>query len=223
MQEPTPSPSSAPATKKGEETRDRILAAATDLIHQRGYKATGVAEILAASGVPRGSFYFYFASKEVLGRVLIERYRQRQREELERTFPDGVQAIPTIRGFFEGWARMQAEGGCKSGCLLGNLAAEITDENEELRREIAGTLHDVQQALAGALAGGQARGELSADFAPEAAADFLLSVFEGSVLLAKARRDPHALDASMTMLARYLETLRRVAASNPPAGKEGRA
>lgn len=221
MQDPTPT--TGPATKKGEETRDRILAAATDLIHQRGYKATGVAEILTASGVPRGSFYFYFASKEELGRVLIARYRERQREELAKNLPADPEAIPTIRLFFEGWARMQAEGGCKSGCLLGNLAAEITDENEELRREIAGTLHDVQQALAGVLAGGQARHELSADFAPEAAADFLLSVFEGSVLLAKARRDPQALDASMIMLARYLETLRRVAASKPPAGKAGRA
>src|SRR5678815_3087013 len=67
-----------PATKKGEETRDRILAAATDLIHQRGYKATGVAEIVAASGVPKGSFYFYFASKEELGRVLLQRYREKQ-------------------------------------------------------------------------------------------------------------------------------------------------
>ena len=73
------------------------------------------------------------------------------------------------------------------------------------------------------MARGQARGELSTDFAPEAAADFFLSVFEGSILLAKARRDPQALEASLSMLARYLETLRRVAASNPPAGKEGRA
>ena len=117
---------------------------------------------------------------------------------------------------------MQADAGCKSGCLLGNLAAEIT-ESEELRKELAGTLHDLRQALAGTVARGQARGELSTDFAPEAAADFFLSVFEGSILLAKARRDPQALEASLSMLARYLETLRRVAASNPPAGKEGRA
>ena len=211
-----------PATKKGEETRDRILAAATDLIHQRGYKATGVAEIVAASGVPKGSFYFYFASKEELGRVLLQRYREKQREELVRIFPEDAAAIPTIRAFFESAVRMQSDAGCKSGCLLGNLAAEIT-ESEELRMVLAGTLHDLQQALAGAVTRGQASGELSADFAPEAAADFFLSVFEGSILLAKARRDPQALEAGLSMLARYLETLRRVAASNPPAGKEGRA
>jgi len=211
-----------PATKKGEETRDRILAAATELIHQRGYKATGVAEIVAASGVPKGSFYFYFASKEELGRVLLQRYREKQREELVRIFPEDAEAIPTIRAFFQSAVRMQADAGCKSGCLLGNLAAEIT-ESEELRKELAGTLHDLQQALSGAVARGQARGELGTDFAPEAAADFFLSVFEGSILLAKARRDPQALEASLSMLARYLETLRRVAASNPPAGKEGRA
>ena len=211
-----------PATKKGEETRDRILAAATELIHQRGYKATGVAEIVAASGVPKGSFYFYFASKEELGRVLLQRYRAKQAEELTRTFPEDAQAIPTIRAFFEHAVSNMSDTACKSGCLLGNLAAEIT-ESEDLRRELAGVLHDLQQALAGAVKRGQARGELTKDFAPEAAADFFLSVFEGSILLAKARRDPQALEASFSMLVRYLETLRQQAASNPPAGKEGRA
>jgi TetR/AcrR family transcriptional repressor of nem operon len=218
MQETT----QVPATKKGEETRDRILAAATELIHQHGYKATGVADIVAASGVPKGSFYFYFASKEELGRVLLQRYREKQREELALVFPEGAAAVPTIRGFFESAMRMQADSGCKSGCLLGNLAAEIT-ESEDLRKELEGVLHDLQQALAGVVARGQQSGELKSDFPPEAAADFFLSVFEGSILLAKARRDPKALEASLSMLARYLETLRRVAASNPPAGKEGRA
>jgi TetR/AcrR family transcriptional regulator, transcriptional repressor for nem operon len=218
-----PTTGAGPATRKGEETRERILAAATELIHQRGFKNTGVAEILAASGVPRGSFYFYFESKEELGCVLLARYRERQREALTEAFPADAPAIPAILAFFEQSARSQIEGGCKAGCLLGNLAAEITDEHQGLRRELSGVLEDVQQALAGALARGQASGELSADFAPDAAAVFVLSVFEGSILLAKARRDPRALEASMTMLARYLETLRRGAASRTPAGKEGHA
>ena len=205
-----------PATKKGEETRDRILAAATELIHQRGYKATGVAEIVAASGVPKGSFYFYFASKEELGRVLLQRYRAKQAEELVHVFPVDAPAIPTIRAFFEMAVHKMADTGCKSGCLLGNLAAEIT-ENEDLRLELAGVLHDLQQALAATVTRGQASGELAKDFAPESAADFFLSVFEGSILLAKARRDPQALEASFTMLVRYLETLRQ------HAGKEQRA
>ncbi|MEP7027290.1 MAG: TetR family transcriptional regulator C-terminal domain-containing protein [Candidatus Eisenbacteria bacterium] len=224
MNESTQLPATAtPATKKGEETRDRILAAATDLIHQRGFKSTGVADILAASGVPRGSFYFYFASKEELGCVLLARYRERQREALEQAFPLDAPVATTILAFFERSARAQAEGGCKSGCLLGNLAAEITDENEDMRRELAGVLQDVQQAMAGAFGAGQERGELSADFAPGAAADFVLSVFEGSILLAKARRDPRALEASVTMLARYLETLSWRAGSQAPTGKEGPA
>ena len=218
-----PAPGASPATRKGEETRERILDAATDLIHQRGFKNTGVADILAASGVPRGSFYFYFESKEELGCVLLARYRERQREALVELFPEAAEAIPTILGFFEQSARAQIEGGCKAGCLLGNLAAEITDEHQGLRRELEGVLGDVQQALAGVFARGQAKGELSQDFAPDGAAVFVLSVFEGSILLAKARRDPKALEASMTMLARYLETLRRVAASRAPAGKDGHA
>src|SRR5690349_24968665 len=91
--EPAPVPAhapgaSAPVTRKGEETRNRILEAARRLIHERGYKNTGLQDILAESGVPRGSFYFYFPSKEALGLTLLSTYRARHHAELESTvFP----------------------------------------------------------------------------------------------------------------------------------------
>jgi TetR/AcrR family transcriptional regulator, transcriptional repressor for nem operon len=106
-------PSTLPATRKGEETRDRILAAATELIHKRGFKETGLSDILAASGVPKGSFYFYFKSKEDLGRELLVRYRTGAREYLEReAFPPTGEVIPQFVEFFALSAQSQADGGC---------------------------------------------------------------------------------------------------------------
>jgi TetR/AcrR family transcriptional repressor of nem operon len=200
---------SGPATKKGEETRNRILEAATRLIHERGYKNTGLQDILTESGVPRGSFYFYFPSKEALGLELLSTYRTRHRAELEATmFPPHGSAAAQIAAFFDQSVRNQMEGGCKRGCLLGNLAAELTDENENLRRAIAAVFLDLRDLIARTLARGQASGELATDFEPTHAAEFLLSVFEGAILLAKARRDPAALTASAQMLERYMQTLR---------------
>lgn len=214
----------AGSTKKGEETKHRILEAATRLIHERGYKATGLQDILNESGVPRGSFYFYFPSKEALGLTLLTLYRVRHREELEATvFPPEGAVLPQIAAFFEHSVRRQMEGGCKQGCMLGNLAAELTDENESLRRAIADVFLDLRDIVARALTRGQHSGELKADFDVVGASEFLLSVFEGSILMAKARRDPAALTASSRMLDRYLETLRNVAAQDGPTERRTRS
>jgi len=219
-----PATAPGPATKKGEETRARILAAAKRLFHERGYKNTGLQEILAESGVPRGSFYFYFPSKEALGCELLRAFRSRHREELEETVfrPDGP-ALPQIAAFFAESVRNQTEGGCKSGCLLGNLAAELTDENAVLREAIGEVFDDLRDVLARTLARGQESGELATDFAPVPAAEFLLSVFEGAILMSKARRAPSALEASSHMLQRYMETLRRDPGHESPGERRGRS
>ncbi len=201
---------SSPVTKKGEETRARILAVARELIHARGYKNTGLQDILEASGVPKGSFYFYFRSKEDLGRELIVAYRQTMREGAAQriAYVAAQGAIPAILGYFRDSASAQSAGGCKSGCLLGNLAAEITDTHEELRREIAACFEDLTQAFADVLAEGQRRGELERSFDTGSAAAFLVSVLEGTVLVAKARRQPATFHACEESLIRYLDTLR---------------
>lgn len=211
MNAPNPA---AGATKKGEETRDRILAAATELIHVQGFKETGLSDILAKSGVPKGSFYHYFSSKEDLGRELLVRYRREAREYLEReAFPPTGEVLPQFVRYFAESARLQTEGGCKAGCLLGNLAAEITNIHEDLRREVAQCFVELREVFADALERGQRTAELAADFAPDAAAEFLVSVMEGSILQAKARREPTAFAGVQVSLQRYLASLQNPARS----------
>ena len=115
----------APVTKKGEETKARIMQAARELIHARGYKNTGLQDILQASGVPKGSFYLYFRSKEDLGRELIVAYRQTMRDGSAQRIALAAErgAIPQILEAFRHSAHAQSVGGCRTGCLLGNLAA----------------------------------------------------------------------------------------------------
>ena len=207
-----------PVTKRGEETKARILQVARELIHARGYKNTGLQDILDASGVPKGSFYLYFRSKEDLGRELIVHYRQMVRDGAAQRIAHVAErgAIPQILEAFRHSADAQSAGGCKSGCLLGNMAAEITDAHLELRREIAACFEDLTQAFAEVLAEGQRRGELARDLEVQSAAAFLVSVMEGTVLVAKARREPATFHACENSLVRFLDTLRA-----PGARKDG--
>ena len=57
--------------------KDRILTHAAQIIHKKGFNNTGIQEILESAGVPKGSFYFYFKSKEDLGLALIDHYAER--------------------------------------------------------------------------------------------------------------------------------------------------
>ena len=59
-------------TSKGEQTRARVLRAATDLIHQKGFRSTSVNDIIDVTGVKKGALYFHFAGKEALGVAVIE-------------------------------------------------------------------------------------------------------------------------------------------------------
>ena len=197
-----------PCKKKGEETRERILAAADELVLRQGYKNTGLADILLASGVPRGSFYFYFKSKRDLGRELITRYRDAfVREVVMRTVVGGGPVVPQILALFRETARIKSGEGYRGGCLLGNLAAEISEVDEELRVEVAQTLRELRDLFKGVLEQGQASGELRPDFSAEAAGEFLLAVLEGSILLFKAKREPSSFANCESMLTRYLGSL----------------
>ena len=62
--------------KKGEESRQRLIECAAELFWKNGYSATGISEILKQTGLPKGSFYFYFKSKDDLAAAVTEYYQK---------------------------------------------------------------------------------------------------------------------------------------------------
>ena len=72
------------------DTREHILAVAEPMILGRGFTAVGLTELLTAAGVPKGSFYHYFRSKEHFGEALLERYFAGYASRMETFFADGV-------------------------------------------------------------------------------------------------------------------------------------
>jgi len=70
------------------ETRESLVRAGLVALTEKGFSATGIDEILKAVGVPKGSFYHYFDSKEAFGAELIDRYGQYFARRLERFFAD---------------------------------------------------------------------------------------------------------------------------------------
>ena len=171
------------------DTRQHILDCGRQLVAAKGFVGVGLAEILATAGVPKGSFYHYFASKEVFGAALIESYFDDYRTRLAAlSAQPGQTGAQRLLTYFERWIETQQ----------GNdRAAEIADLSDAMRsRMLAGTDAILRQ-LTEFIAAGQADGSIGTTEAPAILAQFLYQAWLGASLLAKLRREPNAFDAVM--------------------------
>ena len=107
-------------------TRNKLLDAAEEIMLTKGYIATSVEEICTAAGVTKGSFFHYFKSKEDLGKVLLEKFSQKQ----EGVFKEACGAIedPLERVYcLINCAIEGTKDPDMKGCLVGTFAQEICD------------------------------------------------------------------------------------------------
>jgi TetR/AcrR family transcriptional repressor of nem operon len=173
--------------------REEIAQAAFRQFHARGFNATGISDITQAAGVPKGSFYNHFSSKEESALEALSRYAATLRFDL--LDEPGVSPLERLRAHFEFLSRDTVENGFVRGCLVGNFGAEIADHNDEIRAAL-NTAFDrwagrIQQVLTEA----QEAGELSGDVDAEATALFLLSAWEGTLIAARAGKSAAPVDA----------------------------
>jgi len=173
--------------------RETILDAGLKAFHQNGYNATGVLDITRAAGVPKGSFYHYFESKEALGAEVVELYgfNGKRRAVLA---DQSIAPKERLRTYFTGLNDMFSGKDFVHGCLLGNLSAELGDSSPVIRERLAAVYDAWTEAIAGAIGDGQADGSIRSAFPPEDLAVFILDSWEGAVLRARVAKDRRALD-----------------------------
>lgn len=179
------------------DAKERILSAAQTLIELRGYSALGVAEICKAAGVPKGSFYYFFASKEDLALAVIDEHWAVQRGDWERILRSDDPPLQRLRRLFEATQAVQHAGqqscGTVSGCLFGNLALEMSNQTEALRvrlQQIFGAQVDLVDEV---VTEARERGEVTVADTREAARS-VVAQLEGQVLFAKLYNDTGRLD-----------------------------
>lgn len=182
---------------KSNDTRERLIQAAIDLIYGRSFGAVGVQEICTRANVRKGSFYHFFRSKRDLAIAAVdELWGRLQAEVFDPAFAEDVPPLQRIERFFErsaAFQRAQAEtAGHVLGCPLGNLALEMSTQDEALRRHLEhlfrGAERRIEQALEAARADGSAP-----DVDPPSAARAIFAYMEGALLMAKSRNDPETI------------------------------
>lgn len=179
---------------KKKDTQGEIIRIGTEMIAHQGYNATGIEAILKEAGVPKGSFYHYFKSKEDFGLAVIDHFAERFEQRMEEYLGDTqVAPLDRIRVFLESGLTRLTHNQCTKGCLIGNLGQELADLNERFRARLEDIFGMWRERFAACLGEAQKRGELASTVDPSITAGFILSGWEGAILRAKVMKSPQPM------------------------------
>lgn len=167
--------------------RDQLLTCGLDLIRLQGFAATGVQEIADASGVPKGSFYNYFKSKDAFTLEVLERYVDMSCEHIEDTLVRGRGSpLTRLKTLYDHWITDFGRKGYVGGCFAGKLSQELAEINPSFREALERSFQRTQACYAVCLREAKEVGELSPDIDPDMLAAFVYNSWQGAMLRMKA-------------------------------------
>ena len=174
-----------------DDSRAALVEHGTQLMLRSGYAGTGLVELLEAAGVPKGSFYNHFESKEAFGIELVRRYYDRHDRLLASLIAQGDRSpLERLRSYFEALRQRAVEASPQArGCLLGMFALEMSGSSEPLRETLTDAFSRWQARLAELLRRAQTVGELDGERDPRRLAAMLLEGWEGALMRSRVTHD----------------------------------
>jgi TetR/AcrR family transcriptional repressor of nem operon len=193
---------------KGDDTRQKIIAAAAPIFNQHGYEGSTLSALMAATGLQKGGIYRHFSSKEELAAEAFDyawdaAWRARMVHlddqetglgQLKRLIANFIECRPPVAG----------------GCPVLNTAVDADNGNPVLRERVEKAIKFWKTRLLKILKRAAARGELSANVDPKAVATIIVAALEGALMISRIERTDVALRQVQAHLNRYLDTCAKV-------------
>jgi len=180
------------------DVRENILATGQRLMAGKGFSAVGLNEILADAGVPKGSFYHYFGSKDAFGEALLEHYFEAYLAELDVTLAQpGLTMAQRLINYFQVWQQTQSFFDCQGKCLAVKMAAEVADLSEAMRLAIKRGTAGIVSRLSQAIGAGVAEGSLSIASDADGTANSLYQLWLGASVMVKIGRHTGPFESAM--------------------------
>lgn len=178
--------------------REDILDTAQLIMSGKGFSGVGLNEILTSAGVPKGSFYHYYSSKEAFGEALLQRYFDNYVESMDVMFAQKDQlAGSRLHQYWQNWLETQTTHDPQNKCLVVKLAAEVADLSEGMRKVLLqGTTYIIVR-IAAVIKEGVTDGSVNTDEDPKYLAETLYHTWLGASLLAKITKDDEPLHTAM--------------------------
>ena len=186
--------------------KERLLRHGTKLFYAQGFHGTSVDAILASAGVPKGSFYHHFGSKDVFGQAVLDRYMQFQTDTFRKwAAKQGVPAGDKLAGYFKELSQIFVKSGYQRACLTGKFSTEVSATSDLFRQQLRAQIQSWKARITEFLRQGQDDGEVRRDRAPEELADAVLSLIQGAFVIALSTRDKRTLATVGTTLKMLVE------------------
>jgi TetR/AcrR family transcriptional regulator, transcriptional repressor for nem operon len=195
--------SAARLTRKGEATRQRIVAAAAALMYERGITEATLEDVRAAAGVSGSQVYHYFADKQALLLAVIE-YQTEAVLGMQEPLFGRMDSMDGLRRWRDALVEYQRRMQCRGGCPIGSLGSEVAESDPEARLAVASGFLRWQAAIRAALTAMHARGELDAD--PEDLALAVLAALQGGLLLTQIQRETRPLEVALDTILDHVES-----------------
>ena len=190
-------------TRKGRATRERIVAAAAQLMYEQGVTEATLEDVRAAAGVSGSQIYHYFADKQALLLAVIE-YQTEAVLDMQLPLFERLDSMAGLRRWRDALVEYQRRMQCRGGCPIGSLGSEVAETNPEARLAVASGFLRWEGAIRAGLTAMHERGELDAD--PEELALAILVALQGGLLLTQIQRQVRPLEVGLDTILDHVET-----------------
>jgi TetR/AcrR family transcriptional repressor of nem operon len=195
------------AVTKGERTRQKIVETAAVLFNQKGFTGCSMGDIVAASGLEKGTLYGHFSSKEELALLAFDHAWKDTSDKRLLNIETVSNAVNKLKLHIDNYVNTPSFPG---GCPLLNFAVDADDGNLALRTRVRKALKDWEELLAKIVEDGQSAREINPEIDPHSIANLVISLLEGATVLARINKRSAALDDAQRHLNLYLETAVRL-------------
>lgn len=178
-------------------TKQRMLDAGLRMLLRHGYNDLGIQSVLKETGMPKGSFYHHFASKQDFALQVVDRYMDAVHEGLDASLGDrSLAPLSRVRKFFESTRDKYHEDGYL-GCMLGGLGQELSGVSPIFQERIETCLGTIADRIAFCMEEAQSSGDLPPDADPRHMANLIVNCWEGAALRSRLLRDPAPLNSML--------------------------
>jgi len=183
------------------DTKDKLLQIGAKYIHLKGFNNTGLQEVLKEANVPKGSFYFYFKSKEEFGLALIDVFIFFFEKSLGYSLSDkSLSGLQRIKAFLYTTTDILKENNFTGGCPIGNLSLEMGDLNENFRLKLSAAFSKMEEKIFECLKDAQSAKEINKIIDIKTSAAFIINSWEGAIVRAKAEKSNRPLEVLEEMI-----------------------
>ena len=189
------------AVNRKETNRLKLLDEGVRIMTSQGYHSTGVKELVDSVGVPKGSFYQYFDSKEHFCALAVNHYIEPYISSLKQYMEKSPgSALGALRAYFEEQTRLAVDQDFQGGCLLGNLLGEVSESHDTCHLALKSAVNRYCKQIEIALESAQLEGTIINTASANELAHTLFCAWQGALLRMKVERSAWPLEACLKTL-----------------------